>query len=317
LYISSPPINQEFLVSTILVNLGRNNTYSASFDAIPDALYDVFTPIQFLGGQANMDLGLQGKVALITGGSKGIGFQTALTLAKEGAKVAIVARGEEQLKIAAERIAEAASENSNAEVMYIQADVMKPEDCEGAVAQVVERFGGLDIVVNNAGTSAAGPFESVSDDAWAQDLNLKLFAAIRISRAAVPHLRKAGGGSIVNITTSSAKTPPPSSLPTAVSRAAGQALTKAMSKDLASDGIRVNTVCIGLIRSDQIEKRWQREAPEVAWEQYASDPKHRIPLGRIGDTQEAANVIAFLASQAASYVTGTSVNVDGGTGAAL
>jgi 3-oxoacyl-[acyl-carrier protein] reductase len=300
-----------------MVNPGRNNTYSASFDAILDALYDVFTIIQIIGGIAHMNLGLQGKVALISGGSKGIGFQTALTLAKEGAKVAIVARGEDRLKKAAERIAEAASDNSIAEVMYIQADVTKPEDCEGAVARVVERFGGLDIVVNNAGTSAAGPFESVSDDAWAQDLDLKLFAAIRISRAAVPHMRKAGGGAIVNITTSSAKTPPASSLPTTVSRAAGLALTKAMSKDLASDGIRVNTVCIGLIRSDQIEKRWQREAPEVAWEQYASDPKHRIPLGRIGDTQEAANVIAFLVSQAASYVTGTSVNVDGGTGAAL
>jgi NAD(P)-dependent dehydrogenase (short-subunit alcohol dehydrogenase family) len=171
--------------------------------------------------------------------------------------------------------------------------------------------------VNNAGTSAAGPFEGVTTDAWQQDLDLKLFGAIHCSRAAVPHLRNAGGGSIVNVTASFAKTPGASSLPTSVSRAAGMALTKAMSRDLGRDRIRVNTVCIGLIRSDQIEKMWQRTAPELTWEQFAADPRHDVPLGRIGDTEEAANVIAFLASNAASYVTGTSVNIDGGKGAAL
>lgn len=97
----------------------------------------------------------------------------------------------------------------------------------------------------------------------------------------------------------------------------GLALTNAMSKDLAGDGIRVNTVCIGKIRSDQLEKAWKREAPELTWDEYASDARHAIPLGRIGHAEEAANVIAFLSSQAASYVTGTSVNIDGGKGEAL
>jgi 3-oxoacyl-[acyl-carrier protein] reductase len=260
-----------------------------------------------------MDLGLKGKVALITGGSKGIGFVTALTLAREGAQVAIVARSLDSLQNAAEAIAR----ETGTEPLYIQADMTLQEDCEKAVTQTVARFGRLDILINNAGTSAAKPFDQVEQDVWAYDLDLKLFGAIHMSRAAIPHFRQAGGGSIVNIATSAAKTPPASSLPTSVSRAAGLALTNAMSKDLAADRIRVNAVCIGMIRSDQIEKGWKRQAPELTWEQYANDARHQIPLGRIGETEEAANVIAFLVSDAASYVTGTSVNVDGGKGAAL
>ncbi len=193
----------------------------------------------------------------------------------------------------------------------------KQEDCEAAVAKTAEHFGRLDILVNNAGTSAARPFDQVDTGLWNQDLDLKLFGAIHCSRAALPYFRQSGGGAIVNIATSAAKTPPASSLPTSVSRAAGLALTNAMSKDLAPVGIRVNAVCIGLIRSDQIEKAWKQSAPELTWEQFAKDPKHDIPLGRIGNTSEAANVIAFLVSDAASYVTGTAVNVDGGKGAAL
>jgi 3-oxoacyl-[acyl-carrier protein] reductase len=260
-----------------------------------------------------MELGLKGKVALVTGGSKGIGFQTALTLAAEGALVAICARDEDRLQHAARTI----FEKTGSEVFFVQGDVTSPGDCTRIVTETVEHFGRLDILVNNAGTSAAGPFETVTDEQWSDDLDLKLYAAVCISRAAVPYMRQAGGGAIVNITTSAAKTPPASSLPTSVSRAAGLTLTKALSRDLALYQIRVNTVCIGTIRSDQIEKMWQRQAPDLTWEQYAADPRHDIPLGRIGNTEEAANVIAFLVSQAASYVTGTSVNIDGGKGAAL
>ncbi|CAG7649194.1 SDR family NAD(P)-dependent oxidoreductase [Paenibacillus allorhizosphaerae] len=260
-----------------------------------------------------MELGLTGKVALITGGSKGIGLGTALTLAKEGASIAICARSEEHLQKAASII----MEQTGARVLPLQADVTSPDDCERIAASTAAHFGRLDIVINNAGTSAAGPFQNVTDNMWSDDLDLKLHGAIRVSRAALPYLRQAGGGAIVNIVTSAAKTPPASSLPTSVSRAAGLALTKAMSRDLAADQIRVNAVCIGTIRSDQIERKWKQDAPELSWQQYASLPRHQIPLGRIGDTEEAANVIAFLASPAASYVTGTAVNVDGGKGAAL
>ncbi|WP_409340624.1 SDR family NAD(P)-dependent oxidoreductase [Paenibacillus sp. MBLB4367] len=260
-----------------------------------------------------MELGLKGKVALITGGSKGIGLHTALLLAKEGARVAICARNEEQLREAAAYI----TEQTGTDACYIQADMTVQSDCERAVAQTAERFGRLDILVNNAGTAAASAFDKVGTDLWNQDLNLKLFGAIHCSRAALPYFRECGGGSIVNIATSAAKTPSASSLPSSVSRAAGLALTNAMSKDLASDGIRVNAVCIGSIRSEQVEKVWKRTAPNSTWEEFAKDPRHAIPLGRIGNTEEAARVIVFLASDAASYVTGTAVNVDGGTGAAL
>ncbi|AJY73723.1 SDR family NAD(P)-dependent oxidoreductase [Paenibacillus beijingensis] len=259
-----------------------------------------------------MNLGLQGKTALITGGSKGIGLHTAIVLAEEGANVVIFARGEDELGCAAVQI----KEQTGKEALVVIGDVTSAEDVERAVRQTVETFGRLDILVNNAGTSAAAPFQSVELDKWQQDLDLKLFGAIRFSRAALPYLRQRGGA-IVNVTASGAKTPGASSLPTSVSRAAGMALTKAMSRDLAADGIRVNTVGIGLIRSHQIEAKWKQSAPDSSWETFARDPGHRIPLGRIGDADEAARVIAFLVSDAASYVTGTSVNIDGGLAASL
>jgi NAD(P)-dependent dehydrogenase (short-subunit alcohol dehydrogenase family) len=260
-----------------------------------------------------MDLGLKGKVALVTGGSEGIGLATALRLSQEGAHVAIAARREEVLAQAAERIRAA----TGGQVLAVSADVATQAGCEKAVQAVVDRFGRIDILVNNAGTSAANHFEQVGEDLWNYDLDLKLRAAIRCSRAAIPHMKRQGGGAILNITTVSGKTPPASSLPTSVSRAAGLALTKAMSKDLGPYKIRVNSVCIGLIRSAQIERRWQREFPNLTWEQFSAERGKAIPLGRIGEAAEAANVIAFLVSDAASYVTGTAVNVDGGSGAAV
>ncbi|WP_018394430.1 SDR family oxidoreductase [Bacillus sp. 37MA] len=260
-----------------------------------------------------MELGLKGKVALITGASKGIGLETALQLVKEGAKVTICARNSENLKTAANRIVE----ETGVQVFYIEADVTNEEDCKRMITSTVEKYGRLDIVVNNAGTSSANPFEQVETELWQQDLDLKLFGAIHCSRYAIPYMRQVGGGAIVNVTAAVAKTPPASSLPTTVSRAAGMALTKAMSKDLGPDNIRVNTVCIGLIRSDQIEKKWKQQAPESTWEQYATSKDHQIPLGRIGNTDEAAKVITFLVSDAASYVTGTAVNIDGGLAGAL
>ncbi|MCM3766711.1 SDR family NAD(P)-dependent oxidoreductase [Neobacillus niacini] len=259
-----------------------------------------------------MDLGLQGKVAIITGSSKGIGLETALHLVKEGAEVTICARSEDRLKEAAAYI----FEQTGKEVLYIVTDVTKEEDCQRVVRATVEKYGRLDILVNNAGTSQAHHFEKVETDLWQQDLDLKLFGAIHCSRYAAPYMRQAGGGAIVNVTAISGKTPPASSLPTSVSRAAGMALTKAMSKDLGKDNIRVNTVCIGLIRSEQIEKMWKRQAPELTWEEF-SKMDRGIPLGRVGNTDEAAKVISFLVSEAASYVTGTSVNIDGGMAGTL
>lgn len=260
-----------------------------------------------------MDLQLDGKVAVVTGGSKGIGFYTAKTLLLEGCHVVICARGEKQLQIAASLL----QEETGKAVSIVRADITKKEDCEAVIAEAIKRYGQLDIVINNASTSCATNFEMVTDELWQDDLNLKLFGTIRIARAALSHLKERTESAIVNVVSSMAKTPPANSLPTTVSRGAGLAMTNAMSKDLAQYNIRVNAVCIGLVRSEQIEQSWQKHYPKHSWEQYSAMQGENIPLGRIGEAQEAANVIAFLASPAASYVTGTAVNVDGGSAPAL
>ncbi len=257
-----------------------------------------------------MELGLKGKAAIITGGTQGIGRATALALAREGAAVAIAARGRERLDQTAEEI-RAAGGN----VAAIQADVSQAADCERLVAETVKAFGRLDILVNNAGTSATGEFSAVTDAAWQADMELKLFAAIRLSRLAIPHMRQQRGGRIINITNIGAKQPRAKSMPTTVTRAAGLAFTKALSKEFAPDNILVNTVCIGLVRAGQHERRAQSTGTAVE-QLYAAMGKD-IPLGRVGRADEVANVVTFLASHAASYVTGTSINLDGGASAVL
>ena len=260
-----------------------------------------------------MQSGLAGRVAIITGGSEGIGRATALALAREGARVAICARRPDVLEAAAAAIREAA----DATVIAVPADVRQPAAIEAAVARVVAELGPPTILVNNAGTSAAAPFDQVGDDAWADDLDLKLMAAVRMSRLVVPQMRAAGGGAIVNVTAIAGKAPGPGSLPTSVSRAAGIALTKAMSKDLAKDNIRVNTVCIGLVKSAQIERNALRRFPGSTLEEAFARLAAPVPLGRVGEADEAANVIAFLVSDLASYVTGAAINVDGGMAATV
>lgn len=260
-----------------------------------------------------MELGLNNKVAIVTGASKGIGLYTAIQLAKEGAKVTIAARNEATLDAAKALI----FEQTGQEVLTVSVDISKEEDCKRLVEETVNHYGKLNILINNAGTSSANSFEDVDAKLWQSDLDLKLFGAIHCSKYALPYLKKENGGSIINVTAVLAKTPPASSLPTTVSRSAGLALTKAMSKDLGKYNIRVNSVCIGLIRSRQIEEKWQSAMPENTWDEYSKEIGKTIPLGRIGETEEAANVITFLVSDAASYVSGTSVNIDGGSGAAL
>lgn len=257
-----------------------------------------------------MELGLKGKIAVITGGTEGIGKATALTLAREGAKVAICARRKALLEATAAEITRAGGE-----ALAVVADMSKAADCERFINETVQRFGGIDILLNNAGTSSRGKFLELTDDAWAADIELKVFGAIRCTRLAVPHMKKRGGGRIINITIASAKQPGAESMPTSVSRAAGLAITKALSKEFAADNILVNTVCIGKIKSAQHERRYTQDG--ISAETYYTKVGSDIPLRRVGEAQEVANVITFLASDAASYVTGTSINLDGGISGVL
>ena len=171
-----------------------------------------------------MDMGLRGKVVLITGGSDGLGAAVAARLVEEGAAVAICARGEERLDRTAARLRELGGD-----VVAVRTDVTVPGELEHFVASAHDRWGRIDALVNNAGVSAAGPFESVTDELWHQDLDLKLMAALRASRAVLPHLREQDGGAIVNVLAIAAKSPPANSMPSSVSRAAGMAFTKALS----------------------------------------------------------------------------------------
>jgi len=257
-----------------------------------------------------MDLGLEGKVAIVTGGSAGIGYAAARSLAREGARVVIISRTASTLAAAAGAL----REDTGGEIVDAPGDVSKDEDIRRLFDITLERFGRLDVLVNNAGKSHAAPLMTVDDAGWQEDLDLKLFAAIRTMRLAVPHLTSAGGGSIINVVNIGAKAPSASSMPTSVSRAAGIALTKAASRDLAQHNIRVNAVCIGLIKSEQHLRRARAANRMDDLETfYAEMAKAReVPLGRVGEAEEAADLIAFLASDRSRYISGTAINMDGG-----
>jgi len=265
-----------------------------------------------------MDMGLQGKVAIVTGGSEGIGKAAALGMAREGARVLIVARRADVLEQAVQDIKSA----TGGIAVPVPADVTDRGTAGRVVQTALDQFGRVDILVNNAGTSMAKAFEEVSDEDWETDFGVKIWGAVRFIRAVIPEMRKVGGGRIINVTNLAGRTPRAASMPTAISRASGIAITKGLSKDLAKDNILVSTVCIGLIKSGQTERRYIRAKEsnpnltlEGFWVQAAEE--RGIPMGRVGEAQEAGDVITFLASERASYLTGIAVNIDGGTSAVV
>lgn len=260
-----------------------------------------------------MDLGLTGKRAIVTGGSKGIGLAAATRMAMEGAAVAIIARRPDALDEAKAAILAAAP---GATVHTIPGDVAEAAGVTAAAEAALAALGGCDILVNNAGRSAAGPALAQDDDAWQADFELKLFGALRMARLCVPSMQQAGGGRIVNVTAIQGKHPGAGTAPTAVSRAAGMALTKILSKELAADNITVNTVCIGLIKSEQIGRAAARvggDDIEAGFERLGAN----VPLKRVGEAHEAGDVIAFLCSARASYISGVALNIDGGMSSSL
>ena len=255
-----------------------------------------------------MELGLTGKVAVITGGSEGIGKGIALRLSEEGAKVAICARREDVLEQAADEI----RNRTGNDVLAVPADVTQLETVENFINRTVQQFGRIDILVNNAGRSAGGDFETMTDEEWYDDLDLKLMGAVRCARLAIPHLKAAGDGRIINITHPGGKQPSAGSCPTSVSRAAGIAMTKALSKEMMSHNILVNTVCLTSIKSAQGERAWKASGASETLEEYWEARAREHPLGRLGEPTEVGSLVAFLVSEQASFITGTAINIDGG-----
>jgi NAD(P)-dependent dehydrogenase (short-subunit alcohol dehydrogenase family) len=256
-----------------------------------------------------IEMRMTGRAAFVTGASKGIGLGIATNFARAGASVAIVARRQKELDDA--RAAILAAAGGAAKVIAISADMTKGEECARAFKAAEQAFGKVDVLVNNAGTSAAKPFESVSDKEWQLDFDLKVFAAIRLARLAFPGMKARRWGRIINILNIGAKVPRAASVPTSVSRAAGLALTKVLANEGAPHNILVNGLHVGLIKSEQHEVRNARLGRNNMDEVYAEMGKN-IPIGRVGEAEEFANMALFLASDAGSYVTGTSINVDGG-----
>jgi NAD(P)-dependent dehydrogenase (short-subunit alcohol dehydrogenase family) len=255
-----------------------------------------------------MDIRLDGRTALVTGGSLGLGRAMAHRFAGAGARVAIVARRQDVLDAAR---AEIESETGGTVGAYA-CDVREPAEIKAMFARATGELGPVDILVNNAGTSNAKPFMEVSDADWQEDLELKLFGAIRCARLAMPGMIERRWGRIINVVSIQAKSPGPASVPTSVTRAAGMALTKVLAGEGGPHGVLANAMLVGWFRTDQFVRRHQQVAPDKSFEEYMQPWIARIPVRRIGDPAEFASMACFLASDAASYINGAAINMDGG-----
>ncbi|MGE5524774.1 MAG: SDR family NAD(P)-dependent oxidoreductase [Rhodospirillaceae bacterium] len=273
---------------------------------------------------------LEGKVVVVTGGSRGIGRATAELCAAAGASLALCGRTESTLKAAADAI----GSQYGVQVVTRTADILSTESVQRFIEVVGDRYGRIDVLVNNAGESSQrevdgvhwpvnavdavaqplpkGRFEAIGDDEWRGALEQKLLGMVRVTRAALPLMRRAGAGSIVNITSIKGKQPPPRVVTSGVAWAAAMNLSKALSLELAADGIRVNVVSVGGIMTEQMEAGRRKWAPDKSLEAFLSPRVANIPLKRLGTVEEVAQAIFYLASPLSSYVTGQCLAVDGG-----
>jgi 3-oxoacyl-[acyl-carrier protein] reductase len=262
-----------------------------------------------------MDLGLAGKVSVVAASSKGLGRACAVALAREGASVVMCSRDPASIKAAAELTQrEAIAAENGGGAVGIVADVTKPGDVQRLIDEALSRFGRIDILVCNAGGPPAGLFETFDEQAFSDALNLNLMSTLRLCRAVVPHMRAQGGGSIVNITSISVKQPIDGLILSNTARAGVIGLAKSMANELGKYNIRVNNVGPGPTRTERILSLAQQRAAMlgVSVEEAIDRDWQGIPLGRLGEPEEFANVVTFLASSAASYVTGATLQVDGG-----
>jgi 3-oxoacyl-[acyl-carrier protein] reductase len=260
-----------------------------------------------------MDVRLDGRTALVTGGSKGLGLATAAEFAASGADVVIVARRDEVLQEAVAEI----GKRAKSRVHPVAADVGTASGVARAYEEAMSAFGKVDILVNNAGKSQTGQFEEITDEIWQADLDLKLFAAIRLTRLVLPQMKSRKWGRIINVLNTGAKTPGAGSAPTTVSRAAGMALTKVLAGEGAPHNVLVNAMLVGLIESDQWVRRHRTQGANVSYEDFIKGLGAKQPMGRIGTAQEFANLACLLASDAGGYINGTAINVDGGASPAV
>lgn len=249
------------------------------------------------------------RVALVCAASRGLGRASAEALARDGVRVAICARGRAALEETAAAIASAGGH-----ALALEADLRRADDVTRVVQETVKAFGGLDILVTNTGGPPSGPFMSIDERAWTDAIDSLLLSVVRLCRAAIPHMQARGGGRIINITSITVKQPVEGLVLSNALRSAVASLAKTLSVELAPQGILVNCVAPGYTRTDRvIELAGQTAAregttPDVIQQRTVA----KIPLGRMGEPFEFAEVVRFLASPAASYVTGVTIPVDGG-----
>jgi 3-oxoacyl-[acyl-carrier protein] reductase len=256
-----------------------------------------------------MKLSAEGRTVLITGGSQGLGLATARCYAEAGANVAILARRAQPLEEARASL----SGLGGGKIVASTCDVSSVADLERAHAEVVEALGPVDILVNNAGKSQVGAFETVADEVWNADFDLKLFAAVRLTRLVWPGMKARRWGRVINVLNVYAKAPIGGSAPTSVTRAAGLALTKVLAAEGAPHNILVNALLVGSIESEQIKRRHAANRPDQSYADYIREFAVNIPLKRIGKAEEFGGTALFLGSDAAGYITGAAINIDGGS----
>ena len=262
-----------------------------------------------------MELGLKGKVVLVTGASRGIGRAIALAFAGEGCRLALASRTPKVLAAASEEV-----EALGAEARHWATDVTDPAQVELLVGNVCRVWGGIDVLVNNAGGGYRKGFEAVSDQAWEQVVDLNLFSAVRLGRAVLPYMKERGGGQIINIAALSGRVPRLGQIASNAAKAALINFTESLAAEVARHGIRVNAVCPAAILTERWQERVARyaEGHGLPFERAMTEiAGNSIPLGRFGLPEEVASAVVFLASERAGFITGVSVFVDGGMGRSI